>query len=85
MSGGCPVMRHIRITTSTLSFSTFEQVGPSKVEWVTRACDTPLFGAERAAMKCRSCQTGWEAPGSRLASNCTLEEAIAQAAAGEKK
>lgn len=74
-SGMCPTMRHIRSEHSSLNIKTGAVSGVEKVIWSTERCQAPLFGRYREIGQCASCLEGWEAPGSRLASTCSLHEA----------
>lgn len=55
----CTQMRRKLVTHGTLNFSTgsFDK-GPQ--EWVTEACNSPLFGDNRKIGKCKACQIGWK-------------------------
>jgi hypothetical protein len=80
--GMCPTLRHIRREHSSLNIFTGEVSGVEKVTWATEACSSPLFGNDREAGICSSCAKGWQVPGSRLASQVTLEQAQAEYASG---
>lgn len=62
MHNSCTKIRRMLIKSGTLSMSTGEMTF-TKEEWVTRACEQPLFAdADRARGTCRSCHTGWTHP-----------------------
>jgi len=58
---GCTVLRRMRIRHSNIDLRSGE-VEEGGFEWVTRACNTPLFGADRKIGVCRSCRSGWTHP-----------------------
>jgi hypothetical protein len=58
----CAVMRRMLVKHGLININTGEtRSGPE--EWITRACDTPLFTEpERTSGKCRACAKGWTHP-----------------------
>jgi hypothetical protein len=59
---GCSKMRRMLITHSTLNIETGVET-PNGAEWVTQACNIPMFSdEERERGICRSCFGGWTNP-----------------------
>lgn len=66
---GCTVKRRWLSTSGTIDLDTGKHTATA-AEWVTQACNGPLFSdTERSSGQCTSCASGWAIPTNYRLSN----------------